>query len=332
MRAAVWITLLAASACDRGAPRDQPQGPRVLGPATSAAAATAAPVDGCSLAALPLRRPAPRRLVAIGDVHGDLAATRTALRLAGAIDEADRWVGGDLVVVQLGDVLDRGDDEQAIFDLLFRLEAEAAAAGGALVFLLGNHELMNAAGDFRYVTRGAMSDFDDVAGLDLTRWPQVPEVARRRIAALGPGGVYAKKLAAHNVVAIVADTVFSHAGVVGPWATQLEEVNLTSRCWLDGQAGGVEAAPLALTSDDSPVWTRALGGAPEDVDCGALRATLAALGAQRMVVAHTVQRAANGLCDGALWRIDVGLAKGYGGPIEILELTGGTPTVLRGTR
>ena len=44
-----------------------------------------------------------KRIVAMGDLHGDLGATRKALRLAGAIDEVDRWIGGDLIVVQTGD-------------------------------------------------------------------------------------------------------------------------------------------------------------------------------------------------------------------------------------
>jgi len=51
-----------------------------------------------------------------------------------------------------------------------------------------------------------------------------------------------------------------------------------------------------------------------------------------MVVAHTVQEhGITSACDGKLWRIDVGLAKLYGGPIEVLEL-GDPPKVLRGTR
>lgn len=77
------------------------------------------------------RFPAPRRLVAIGDLHGDLEATRRVLRLAGAIDERDGWIGGDLVLVQTGDQLDRGDDEPEILDLFERLAREATAAGAA---------------------------------------------------------------------------------------------------------------------------------------------------------------------------------------------------------
>src|SRR5690606_26650725 len=94
----------------------------------------------------PAERPAARRatsgeatrVVAIGDLHGDLSATRAALRLAGAIDERDRWVGGRLVVVQTGDQLDRGDDEPEILALFERLAVEAEAAGGAVHSLLGN--------------------------------------------------------------------------------------------------------------------------------------------------------------------------------------------------
>jgi len=273
----------------------------------------------------------PKRLVAIGDLHGDLGGTRAALRAAGAIDDRDRWIGGQLVVVQTGDVLDRGDDEQAILDLIARLEREAQAAGGAVIMLLGNHELMNAAADFGYVTPGGMRDFDDAPGVDPGKYPQVPAAVRGRVAAFAPGGAYARRLAQHDVVAIVGDTVFSHAGVIGDWVTQVDEVNRSARCWLDGQAGGIEDTPPVLTSDRSPVWTRALGR--PDADCEAARAALAALGARRMVVGHTVQAGVNAACDGAVWRIDVGLAKLYGGPIQVLELApGAPPKVLTGTR
>ncbi len=308
---AVLLAVLVLAGCDRGHPRDNapvpPAQAQVPAPAVSGAA--------CTISPIPLRSPMPKRLVAIGDLHGDLAATRSALKAAGAIDDHDAWIGGQLVIVQTGDVLDRGDDEKAILDLLFKLEGEAASAGGAVIMLIGNHELMNAAGDFRYVTRGGAHDFED-----------------HRVDALKPGGSYAKKIAAHNVVAIVGDTVFAHGGVVGPWATMVDEVNRASRCWLDGQAGGATEPPPALASDESPVWTRAAG--MPTADCAALGEAMQQLGVKRMVVGHTVQQQGiNALCDDAVWRIDVGLAKLYGGPIEVLELTpDAAPKVLRGTR
>ena len=45
--------------------------------------------------------PAPERLIAIGDIHGDIAKARAALRIANVIDENDEWVGGETVVVQV---------------------------------------------------------------------------------------------------------------------------------------------------------------------------------------------------------------------------------------
>jgi len=314
---------LAAWACDRHRVRDEAPAPPPPAPAPPPAAA-----PGCTIAALPLRLPAPHRLVAIGDLHGDLGGARAALRAAGAIDEHDHWIGGDLVVVQTGDVLDRGDDERALLDLIGRLETEAQAAGGGLVALLGNHELMNGAGDFRYVTPAGMHAFDDVAGAAAAGAAPAGEQGGR-LAALGAGGRYARWLARHAVIAIVGDTVFSHAGVLGDWARRVDEVNRTARCWLDGQAG---EPPAALTSDDSPVWTRDAGR--NQADCAQVAAALATLGVRRMVVGHTVQRSGiTSACDGALWRVDIGLARGYGGPIEVLELApGAPPRVVHGSR
>jgi hypothetical protein len=269
--------------------------------------AAAAPAPGaCAIEKRAIDRPAPERLVAIGDVHGDLEATRRVLRLAGAIDASDRWIGGTLAIVQTGDILDRGDDEQAILDLFERLEREAAAAGGSFTWLLGNHELMNANGDFRYVTDGGWRDFPD------------------RKADLAPGGTYAKVMSGQDVVVKVGDTVFSHAGVVPERVTDLAALNRGARCWL----AGAGSTPEVAEDDEGVVWTRAWGG--DEVDCGRLRAALEALGAKRMVVGHTPQLGGvTSACDGALWRIDVGLAAHYGGPTEALEITSAGARVLR---
>lgn len=299
LRGTLTAAAVLAGACDRGH-HEAPAPP----------APTAQTQAGCQLPQLPLRVPGGKRVVAIGDIHGDLGAARDALRTAGVVDASDHWSGGDTIVVQAGDVLDRGDDESKILALLDRLDGEARAKGGAVIELLGNHELMNSAHDFRYVTPGGMHDFDG-----------------DREHELGPAGVWAKKLAHHNVIAIVGDTVISHAGVLPAWVDRLDQVNVEARCWLDGQAND---PPSALTSDDSPVWTRAWGG--DDADCAQLKIVLDKLGAKRMVVAHTVQKAGvSSACDGALWRIDVGLARLYGGPIQVLEL-GDSPKVLTGTR
>ena len=108
--------------------------------------------------------PQPERLVAIGDLHGDVKATREALRAARVLHTTrDEWVGGETVVVQVGDQLDRGDNELPVLALLHRLQVQASNAGGAVHILAGNHESMNARGNFRYATRGAQQRFQQWA-------------------------------------------------------------------------------------------------------------------------------------------------------------------------
>jgi len=265
------------------------------------------------------RWPAAERVVAVGDLHGDLAATRRVLALAGVLKD-DHWSGGKTVLVQTGDVLDRGDGERAIVELLERLGKEARASGGEVVALNGNHELMNAAGDFRYVTPGGFQDFhghgDGHAAPSLLE--RVPPAQRERAGALFPGGGYAQRFATHPVVAVVGDTVFVHGGLLPKWAKDIEGLNHEVGVWL---AGGSNAGARVLAEDDSPVWSRRYAESPDDAACAELDRALALVGAKRMVVGHTVMKAGIApACEEKLWRIDVGLAAYYGGKSSALEL------------
>jgi Calcineurin-like phosphoesterase len=279
-----------------------------------------------------LSRPAPARLVAIGDLHGDLDHTRRALRLAGAIDEHDHWIGGALVVVQTGDEVDRGDDDRTILDLVDSLSKQAAAAGGAIVPLLGNHEIMNALLDFRYATPGGLAAFSLFDAPDAAApAAQVPASARGRAAAFEPGGVYARLFSGRAFVAKVGDTVFVHGGILPKHvAYGLDRMNDEIDEWLAGRRA---APPAALVAEDGPVWTRAYSSEDAPADCEDLKTALRELGAARMVVGHTVQhRGINSACDAGVWRIDVGLSRYFGGPIEVLQIQGADVTVLRETR
>ncbi|HEX5131629.1 MAG TPA: metallophosphoesterase [Candidatus Krumholzibacteria bacterium] len=276
----------------------------------------------------PLRVPPAARIVAIGDLHGDLDATRRALRLAGAIDPHDRWVGGDLVVVQTGDELDRGDDEQAILDLFARLATEAPATGGAVYALNGNHELMNAALDMRYVTPGGYTDFRDAVTVDGTDTTLTgyPDSVRARIVAFRPGGRYARVLAERSVVIIIGDNVFVHGGVLPEHiAYGLERINTEVRAWLLGTG----PRPETLLARGSVVWARNYSDDVDPADCATLQQVLESLHAKRMIVGHSVQEEGiRPLCDGRVWCIDTGMAACYGGEVEVLEIVGDSLRVL----
>lgn len=314
--------------------------PRVLAPLLAACLALAAaaccgtrPGTGHRVGHdVPTRFPAAERVAAIGDLHGDLDAARAALRLAGAIDEDDHWCGGDLVVVQLGDVFDRGGDEIEILDLLDRLGEDARAHGGAVHSLLGNHELMNARLDFRYVTVEGFLDFAPAgapAEADATPADLVAGVGGRTVA-MRPGGRIALRLARRNVVTVVGDTVFVHGGVLPAVARYgVERLNQETRSWLRGEAPD---PPRPLLGGDGPVWSRHYSDDPDDRDCDLLDDALGRLGAIRMVVGHTIQaHGVSAACDGHVWRVDVGMSAHYGGAPAVLELGADGPRVVTGT-
>jgi hypothetical protein len=277
------------------------------------------------------RFPSAERIVAIGDLHGDLASARLALKAAGAIDDEDRWVGGKLVLVQVGDQLDRGDDEPEILNLLERLSVEATKSGGAVHILNGNHELMNAVGDLRYVTEDGMRDFANVPVPPHVRIPpHVPPQVRGRLMAFAPGSPLARKLAERNTVTIVGDTVFAHAGVLTRHVEYgIERINDEVRRFLLGESPQL---PDVVAREDAPVWTRLYGGPNPGSDaCRELDSVLTALKVKRMVVGHTVQpNGVTSACDGKVYRVDVGLSDYYGvdNPTQVLEITSGGVRVL----
>ncbi len=261
----------------------------------------------------------PERMVAIGDVHGDLEATRAALQLAGAIDADDQWIGGDMVLVQTGDQIDRGPDDRAILDLFAELAVQAHAAGGAVYPLWGNHEVMNVELDLRYIHEDAWDQFDDIEySDDDTELSSYDEDQRGRIAAFRPGGPYALMLAGRNGAMVVGETAFVHGGILPEHATHgIDTFNAEVQAWMRGEAE--QTGPI--TESDSPVWARTYSDEPGIAECAQLEEALATIGATRMVVGHTIQDEINPACDGQVWRIDVGMSEYYGGSPAVLEIT-----------
>lgn len=83
----------------------------------------------------------PRKLFAVGDVHGQYEGLVKILLHANLINTRHHWCGGHHRLVQIGDILDRGPFSLKVDALLDQLQTEAAAAGGEVIRLVGNHEL-----------------------------------------------------------------------------------------------------------------------------------------------------------------------------------------------
>lgn len=278
------------------------------------------------------------RVIAIGDLHGDWRKTIESLRTANVIRINENmeveWTGGDAVVVQLGDVMDRGDHEIAIVMLLRQLHEQAVNQGGAVYMLNGNHESLNICGDFRYVTPGAFVESALFAGLsekDLKDWDLL---ARVRYAVYRPGGPMAMELSKNPTAMIINDTAFAHGGLLPLHVNYgLERLNQEVSAWMRAertQDGGKALPPfLAMGDANSIMWNRSLSRerfpSPHERyhACRALQQVLLKVGAKRLIVGHTPQIAgANCECDGQVWRMDVGMSYGVlNRPVQVLEIT-----------
>lgn len=258
------------------------------------------------------------RIVAIGDLHGDLPQFRAILRAAGLTGENGRWTGGATHLVQTGDAIDRGPDSRAVLDLLMKLQNEAKKAGGRVHALLGNHEAMNIYGDLRYVTPAEF--------LSYRTNPNTPEedgqppgyAAHRR--AFGPEGAYGRWLRKNPAAVMIDTTVFLHGGIGPAYArTPLREINRRIRDELRGLTKIETAA-----DPEGPLWYRGLAAAEESALATHLDDVLARLGATRMVIGHTpttgtlVTR-----FGGRVVLIDAGISKAYNHRAVCLEITGG---------
>ena len=77
---------------------------------------------------------------AASDVHGGYDRFVALLSTYGLVDASGAWAGGNAVLVIAGDMFDKGPKGLEVIDLVRALQPEAAAAGGAVIATLGNHE------------------------------------------------------------------------------------------------------------------------------------------------------------------------------------------------
>lgn len=226
--------------------------------------ATLAAVAAAAIwAAAPAARPAaaqaagspPGRIVAVGDIHGDLDAFIGILQRAAILDAEHHWSGGAATLVQVGDMIDRGPKSRAVMDFLMALQKAAPGQGGRVIVLLGNHEAMNLYGDLRYVTPGDYASYADDKSEDRRTaayrdyaqlyggnppeskddWMAAhpPGFVEQR-AAFGPDGTYGKWLRTLPAVVQVGDSVFLHGGIGSELATwSIDKIN-------DGVSGEIQ--------------------------------------------------------------------------------------------
>jgi len=280
------------------------------------------------------------RIVAIPDIHGDLHHYRESLSLAGVAteDAPIEWTAGDTThLVQTGDVVDRGEHSLLIMDMLANLTTRARKAGGKVTALMGNHELMSGLmDDTRYVNKEEIllmgrKELDAMRELGGERMGTSYGISaawqtgtRAWIKAFDPDAKRGRRLRDRRPMATVAGegfckSLFAHAGVrsrhLARHGDGIDTLNEAARVAIQGKPDVGWLHHHDLYDNESPVWNRfySRDGADGEI-CAEVERVLAAVGANRMVIGHTVQmRGMRAKCGGKLHLIDVGISSAYVG-------------------
>ncbi|OAV93695.1 hypothetical protein PTTG_06591 [Puccinia triticina 1-1 BBBD Race 1] len=298
------------------------------------------------------------RVVAVGDLHGDLEHATRVLRMAGLVDLRNQWIGGASVLVQTGDIVDRGKDTILLYKWMDALRTEAQLAGGAVVSLLGNHEYMNALGDWRYVTKEDIETFGSAESrrkvMSTQGWIGKSWIANYSVTArvpypLGFGDLpmvssetsttrrFTESFEPAEERALDpfldAATVFVHGGITPEYAAVgVSEINRIGQSLLhralDGQIPYHHLPPhtpaeeAQLYAEHGPLWERSYALEDDEaIICRQIEKATERLHVRRMVMGHTPQfKGITSRCGGKILLIDTGISSAYGGPLTALEI------------
>ena len=135
----------------------------------------------------------------VSDIEGNFPFFEKLLKSNKIIDDKFNWTFGNNHLVLLGDFFDRGTQVFESLWLIYKLEAEAEKQGGKVHFILGNHDIMNLEGDFRYVQEKFFANSKHL-NLDYKEW-------------ISENSEIGKWLRSKNTIEKIGNYLFVHAGI-----------------------------------------------------------------------------------------------------------------------
>jgi hypothetical protein len=282
-----------------------------------------------------------KRIVVLGDIHGDYEYAICLLKLGGLIEiDGDniKWIGNDTYVVQIGDQIDNcrpplNDktfcnvrpnavkvDEASdikIMELFNELSLMAEKDGGKVISLLGNHEMLNLMGDMSYVSYANIKSMekDNILGIDIRRKE------------FGKHGEIRKMIGCTRMASvIIGSNLFVHGGIIDAYIddmnisgpNDLSVINNAIRNWLLELPHDKSYVRKIIKKNDTSIfWNRILGSIPprlsiDDKRCSLyIGKTLKLFNIGHMIIGHTPQsftfepsEGINKTCGDEIFRVD----------------------------
>ncbi len=237
-----------------------------------------------------------KRVIAVGDIHGDYRNFRKLLINHGIIDKRLNWRSGQSHLVILGDVMNRGNKVTECLWLIRKIEQQALKAGGRVHLLLGNHETMILQGDQRFIAKKYRKIHRHGYSKHFSRYTE-----------------FGRWLRTKHVMIRINDTLFVHGGIspeLIDTGMNMDQINRRFRKAMDldfpysEPDNRIEALYRILLGRNGPVWYRGYYKETRISEKSFVR-ILRHFNVRRIVVGHTKQKTITPLYRNKLFAIDV---------------------------
>ena len=267
-----------------------------------------------------------KRIIVIGDIHGDMNVLIKCLLLAKVINNKRQWIGGKDVIVQVGDQIDScrfngtkcdeinnyeidSPDDIKILFFMTKLHNKAIKHGGAVYSLMGNHELMNAMGDMTYVSYSNLK-YLEKNNIDDNKHKNGMDIRKNLFK---PGNTIANFLACTRKVALkIGSNLFVHAGIVENISKEynINDMNQALTLYLLNKSSNIDKFNNDFMGKDSPLWTRDYNNMNY---CNNINTITNTYKVGRIIVGHTPQlnHGIKDKCDGKIWFTDVAMSQSF---------------------
>lgn len=242
------------------------------------------------------------KIIAIGDIHGDVESLKLILRHSNLIDENDEWIAEDVMLVQVGDILDRGVFGTYIYDYLLKLQKDAIKKNSKVILIMGNHEQLNLCGAFHYVNESEVMLFFQ------------NNRNNRLFSFTNKNGYYFKKLIRLPVIVKINNIIFTHGGISKHMSEyDINTINLKTRLQIENKCKMFQFEKYNYLSKEGVLWNNEISHQVKlqpKKTCKHLRNILKKYNAKGLVVGHTRQKSheIQTYCNNSFFLIDTGMS------------------------
>ena len=241
----------------------------------------------------------PSKMFVVSDIEGNFHSFVNLLLKNGVVDRQFKWRFGDGHLIIVGDCFDRGEQVAECLWLIYALEERALIEGGYVHFILGNHEIMNMNGDWRYVHPKYA--------------PKSPRASTPSAALYDANSELWRWLRTKNIIEKIGRTLFVHGGIsteLLQYGLSVPEINNLARAHYTSAYEKFTDPVLntIFNSDYSPFWFR--GYYQQNISEEQVEATLKYFSVNTIVTGHTIVEKVSSFFNGKVMNVNTDHASG----------------------